>query len=73
MLVAIGYFCAGRLGLTLDSPSPLVSVFWPALGGAAAMAAAPPLPTTTTTTTTRTDASPALLPDEPGASSPAPA
>ncbi len=37
LLVAAGYFCAGRLGLMLDSPAPLVSVFWPALGGALAV------------------------------------
>jgi diguanylate cyclase (GGDEF)-like protein/PAS domain S-box-containing protein len=36
-LLALGYFAAGRLGLMLDSPAPLVSVFWPALGGALAM------------------------------------
>jgi len=36
-LMALGYFAAGRLGLMLDSPAPLVSVFWPALGGALAM------------------------------------
>ena len=37
LLVVAGYFCAGRLGLMLDSPSPLVSVFWPAMGGALAV------------------------------------
>jgi len=37
LLVACAYFGAGRLGLALDNPSPFVSVFWPALGGALAV------------------------------------
>ena len=37
VLVATAYVAAGRLGLALDSPSPFVSVFWPALGGALAV------------------------------------
>jgi diguanylate cyclase (GGDEF)-like protein/PAS domain S-box-containing protein len=36
LLVACAYVAAGRLGLALDSPSPFVSMFWPALGGALA-------------------------------------
>ena len=36
LLVAVAYVAAGRLGLVLDSPSPFISVFWPALGGALA-------------------------------------
>ena len=37
LLVAVAYVAAGRLGLVLDSPSPFISVFWPALGGALAV------------------------------------
>ncbi len=37
LLVASAYLAAGRLGLALDSPSPFVSLFWPALGGALAV------------------------------------
>ncbi|GCL63628.1 bifunctional diguanylate cyclase/phosphodiesterase [Pseudaquabacterium pictum] len=37
LLVAGTYLAAGRLGLALESPSPFVSVFWPALGGALAV------------------------------------
>lgn len=37
LLVAGAYLAAGRLGLALDSPSPFVSVFWPAFGGALAV------------------------------------
>ena len=37
LLVAVAYFGAGWLGLALHSPTPLVSVFWPALGVALAV------------------------------------
>ena len=37
LVAAAGYFCAGHLGLMLDSPAPMVSAFWPALGGALAL------------------------------------
>jgi diguanylate cyclase (GGDEF)-like protein/PAS domain S-box-containing protein len=37
LLVAAAYLAAGRLGLVMDNPSPLVSVFWPAMGGALAV------------------------------------
>ncbi len=36
-LLALGYFAVGRLGMMLDGPAPLASLFWPALGGALAM------------------------------------
>ncbi|MDH4390073.1 MAG: EAL domain-containing protein [Aquabacterium sp.] len=36
-LVAGAYLAAGRLGLALDSPSPFIGMFWPALGGALAV------------------------------------
>ncbi len=36
-VVALMYFCAGRLGLALPGPSPYASAFWPAMGGALAV------------------------------------